>query len=186
MEIHIKNMVCDRCKLKVSEILNKIGIKATNVSLGTAVLEEDIDEEQAKTLSEMLHMAGFEMIDSKINQLVDKIKTIMIELVHYSPEGSRLNLSEILSERLHYDYNYLSNIFSKAEHTTIEKYFIKQKIERVKELLEYDDKTLSMIADEMNYSSVAYLSNQFKKETGLTPTQYKTNKKNHRQALDKL
>ena len=179
-------MVCDRCKLKVREILNNAGLKATKVALGTAMLAEAIDDKQAKVLSAMLQKAGFEMIDDKKNQLVDKIKTIMIELVHYSPEGSRLNLSEILSDQLHYDYNYLSNIFSKAEHTTIEKYFIKQKIEKVKELLEYDDKTLSMIADEMNYSSVAYLSNQFKKETGLSPTQYKANKKNDRTGLDKL
>jgi YesN/AraC family two-component response regulator len=179
-------MVCDRCKLKVREILNNAGLKATKVALGTAMLAEAIDDKQAKVLSAMLQKAGFEMIDDKKNQLVDKIKTIMIELVHYSPEGSRLNLSEILSDQLHYDYNYLSNIFSKAEHTTIEKYFIKQKIEKVKELLEYDDKTLSMIADEMNYSSVAYLSNQFKKETGLSPTQYKGNKKNDRTGLDKL
>lgn len=179
-------MVCDRCKEKVTEILDKAGLKAGTVSLGTAALLEDIDEIQSKVLSELLINAGFEMLDDKKNQLVDKIKTLIVELVHYSPEGSRLNLSEILSNQLHYDYNYLSNIFSKSEKTTIEKYFIKQKIEKVKELLEYDDKTLSMIADELDYSSLAYLSNQFKKETGLSPTQYKATKKAQRRSLDKL
>jgi AraC-like DNA-binding protein len=129
---------------------------------------------------------GFELIDDKKSRIIEKIKNTIIQLVHHQDSGLKNNLSEVLSSELHHDYNYLSNLFSEIEGTTIEKYFIAQKIERVKELLVYDQLSLSEIAFQLNYSSVAYLSNQFKKVTGLTPSHFKQIKENKRKPLDQL
>lgn len=126
------------------------------------------------------------MIDDKKSQLIEKIKNTIVELVHYSEDQLETNLSEHISKKLHHDYNYLSNLFSEVEGTTIEKYLIAQKIERVKELLKYDELSLSEIADRLGYSSVAYLSNQFKKVTGLTPSYFKQPGENNRKPLDKI
>ena len=134
----------------------------------------------------MLQSFGFDLIDDKKSKLIEKIKNTIVELVHYSDHQLSINFSEHISSKLHHDYNYMSNLFSEVEGITIEKYFISQKIEKVKELLKYDELSLSEIADRLGYSSVAYLSNQFKKQTGLTPTFYKSLKQNKRKNLDDL
>lgn len=171
--LYIKNMVCNRCILVVKNELEKLGVKASLISLGEIKLQEDLTENQKKQFSGTLHELGFELIDDKKSRLIEQIKTIIIELVHYNNSDLKVNLSDFLAERIYHDYNYISNLFSEVEGTTIEKFFIAQKIERVKELLVYDELTLSEIAYQLNYSSVAHLSNQFKKVTGLTPSYFK-------------
>lgn len=184
--IFVKNMVCDRCILVVHNELEKRGLNVKQVKLGEAELEKELTIEQRKALEASLTLLGFELIDDKKKQLVESIKTHIIKLVHRDESDLKTNLSTYLAESLHHDYSYLSNLFSELESSTIEKYFISQKIERVKELLFYDELTLSEIADRLSYSSVAYLSNQFKKITGLTPTEFKKQKTNQRKSLDSL
>ena len=133
-------------------------------------VREELNSRKKNELNHILQSFGFEIIDDKKSQLIEKIKNTIVELVHYSRDQLQTNFSEHISKKLHHDYSYLSNLFSEVEGTTIEKYFIAQKIEKVKELLKYDELSLSQIADRLGYSSVAYLSNQFKKQTGLTPT----------------
>src|SRR5690606_28337477 len=133
-----------------------------------------------------LILLGFEVIDDRKSLIIEKIKNIIIDLVHHQDNDTKSNLSDVLSSKLHHDYNYLSNLFSEIEGTTIEKYFIAQKIEKVKELLVYDELSLSEIAFRLNYSSVAYLSNQFKKVTGLTPSHFKQIREDKRKSLDEV
>ncbi|RZL98107.1 MAG: AraC family transcriptional regulator, partial [Pedobacter sp.] len=154
--------------------------------LGEAELAEDISGMTLDKLDKSLTRLGFEIIDDRKSRIIEKIKKLLIQSVHHSDQQSNKNLSEYLSSALHYDYNYLSNLFSEVEGTTIEKYFIAQRIEKVKELLKYDELTLSQIADRLGYSSVAYLSNQFKKQTGLSPSFYKSTKAGNRKNLDDL
>lgn len=185
MKIYIKNMVCNRCIMVVENELKNFGWHPTSVVLGEAILEEDLNETEKKQISNRLQELGFELIDDKKSQLIEHTKTLIIQLIHYAnDEPLKTNLSDYLRDRLHHDYNYLSNLFSEIEGTTIEKYFIAQKIERVKELLVYDELTLSEIAFQLNYSSVAHLSSQFKKVTGLTPSYFKNIKSNKRKPLD--
>ena len=166
--------------------LDKLGLNVKNIKLGEVVLEKEPAPELKKKLDETLILLGFELIDDKKSRLIEKIKNTIIELVHHQNNKAKTNLSEILSIELHHDYNYLSNLFSDVESTTIEKYFIAQKIEKVKELLKYDELSLSEIAFRLNYSSVAYLSNQFKKVTGLTPSHFKQVRENKRKSLDQV
>lgn len=184
--LYIKNMVCDRCIMVVQSELKKLDIQTENVTLGKVALKQELSDDQIKMLNENLLARGFEVIDDKKSQIIEGIKNVIIELVHYQGSETKNNLSDILSNKLQHDYNYLSNLFSEVESTTIEKYFIAQKIEKVKELLGYDELTLSEIADSLNYSSVAYLSNQFKKVTGLTPSQFKQIKEDKRKPLDEV
>jgi len=184
--LYIKNMVCDRCIMVVQSELKKLDIQTENVTLGTVALKQELSDDQIKILNENLLARGFEVIDDKKSQIIEGIKNVIIELVHYQDSETKNNLSDILSNKLQHDYNYLSNLFSEVESTTIEKYFIAQKIEKVKELLGYDELSLSEIADSLNYSSVAYLSNQFKKVTGLTPSQFKQIKEDKRTPLDEV
>lgn len=179
-------MVCSRCKMVVKDVLIKFGLHPQKVELGEVVVAEELGNETKRELNTILESYGFELIDDKKSKLIEKIKNIIIDLVHYSEEQPAIKFSEYISSRLHHDYNYLSNLFSEVENTTIEKYFITQKIERVKELLKYDELSLSEIADKLRYSSVAYLSNQFKKQTGLTPSFYKSLRKNTRKNIDDL
>jgi YesN/AraC family two-component response regulator len=137
-------------------------------------------------LENVLDPLGFQVIDDKKSRMIEKIKNVIIDLVHHQDNDAKTNLSDVLSDALHHDYNYLSNLFSDIEGTTIEKYFIAQKVEKIKELLVYDELSLSEIADRMNYSSVAYLSNQFKKVTGLTPSHFKQIREDKRKPLDKV
>gem|GEM_PF-17367 len=184
--LFIKNMVCNRCIMVVQNELDKLDLSAISIKLGEIVFGKELTPEQKKKLGEALSALGFQVIDDKKSRIIEKIKNTIIELVHHQDNEAKTNLSDILSATLHHDYNYLSNLFSEVEGTTIEKYFIAQKIERVKELLVYDELSLSEIAFQLNYSSVAYLSNQFKKTTGLTPRHFKQIKEEKRKPLDKV
>ncbi|HEY5408646.1 MAG TPA: AraC family transcriptional regulator [Ginsengibacter sp.] len=186
MKLYIKNMVCSRCKIVVKDELIKFGLHPRSVELGEVEVEEEISNENKNQLNTILDSFGFGIIDDKKSLLIEKIKNTIVDLVHYSKDQINTTLSQHISSKLHYDYNYLSNLFSEVEGTTIEKYFIAQKIEKVKELLKYDELSLSEIADRLGYSSVAYLSNQFKKQTGLTPTFYKSKRQNSRKSIDTL
>ncbi len=183
MKLYIKNMVCIRCKMVVKSELEKLGLHYTTVELGEAVLREDISKEQIDQLDLALRRSGLELMDDRKSILVEKIKAIIIELVHYTDEQIKVNLSDYLSDKLNHDYTYLANLFSEVKGTTIEKFYLAHKIEKVKELLVYDELNLTEIAWKMHYSSVAHLSNQFKKMTGLTPSHFKNLKHKRRRTL---
>lgn len=184
--LFIKNMVCNRCIMVVQNELDKLDLDVKNIKLGEVTLNKELSSEGRKQLEDSLTPLGFEVIDDRKSRIIEKIKNVIIELIHHQDNETKNNLSEVLSNELNHDYNYLSNLFSEVEGTTIEKYFISQKIEKVKELLVYDELTLSEIAFRLNYSSVAYLSNQFKKVTGLTPSHFKKIKENKRKPLDEV
>ena len=184
--IFIKNMVCNRCILVVQNELDKLGLAVKNIKLGEVVLKKEPNKEERQQLEEILTPLGFQVIDDRTSRVIEKIKNVIIDLVHHQDNDTKNNLSEVLSNELNHDYNYLSNLFSEVEGTTIEKYFIAQKIEKVKELLVYDELSLSEIAFRLNYSSVAYLSNQFKKVTGLTPSHFKQIREDKRKPLDEV
>ncbi len=176
-------MVCIRCKMVVKSELEKLGLHYIGVELGEANIQEDISEEQLKSLGIGLKKTGLILMDDKKSILVEKIKLIIIELVHYTDDQIKVNLSDYISEKLNLEYTYLSNLFSEVKGTTIENFYLAHKIERVKELIVYDELNLSEIAWKMHYSSVAHLSNQFKKMTGLTPSHFKKLKNNRRRSL---
>ena len=184
--LFIKNMVCNRCIMVVQNELDKLGLDVKNIKLGEVTLDKEPTTDEKNKLDKALILLGFELIDDKKSRVIEKIKNVIIDLVHHQDNNTKTNLSDVLSSQLHHDYNYLSNLFSEAEGTTIEKYFIAQKIEKVKELLVYDELSLSEIAFRLNYSSVAYLSNQFKKVTGLTPSHFKQIREDKRKSLDKV
>jgi AraC-like DNA-binding protein len=179
-------MVSNRCKLVVKSELQKHGLHFTTVKLGEVEVMEAISTELYNILDIALKRTGLELMDDKSSILVEKITVIIIELVHYTDEQIKINLSDFLSEKLHHNYTYLSNLFSEVKGTTIEQYFLSHKIERVKELLVYDELNLTEIAYKMHYSSVAHLSNQFKKMTGLTPSQFKGLKNKRRSTLTNI
>lgn len=181
--LFIKNMVCNRCIMMVQNELDKLDLNVKNIRLGEVTFDKELIVEEKRKLDEALTLFGFQVIDDKKSLIIEKIKNIIIDLVHHQNNDAKTNLSDVLSSQLHHDYNYLSNLFSDIEGTTIEKYFIAQKIEKVKELLVYDELSLSEIAFRLNYSSVAYLSNQFKKVTGLTPSHFKQIKEDKRKPL---
>lgn len=184
--IYIKNMVCNRCIMVVQDIFHKLEIVPVSVALGEVVLKDEPEDTKQKELVRMLNAVGFELIDSRKARLIEQVKKLIIELIHKDHTKLKVNLSDYISEKVYHDYAYVSNLFSEAENITIEKYFIAQKIERVKELLVYDELSLKEIAEMLNYSSVAHLSSQFKKVTGLTPTHFKNIKENKRKSLDQV
>lgn len=184
--VFIKNMVCKRCIMAVQNIFDEIAVPVVEIKLGEVILNRALSENELQTLENKLNQLGFELIDDRKSQLIERIKNVIIDLVHYQNNETDVNLSSLLSKELLHDYNYLSNLFSEIEGTTIEKYYIAQKIEKVKELLVYDELSLSEIALRLNYSSVAYLSNQFKKITGLTPSHFKKIKEGKRKSLDEV
>lgn len=184
--LFIKNMVCNRCTLMVQKEIEKLGLTIVSIKLGEVELERELTPAEQETLDQALVALGFERIDDKKSQLIARIKTSIVALVHYQDNELKVNLSDFLSQELGHEYNYLSNLFSEIEGKTIEKYFIAQKVERIKELLVYDELSLSEIAHRLNYSSVAYLSNQFKKVTGLTPSHFKKIRENKRKPLDQV
>jgi len=157
----------------VKSEFDKLGLHYSVVDLGEAIIRENLTSEQRAELAEALKKSGLELMDDKKSMLIEKIKNVIIETIHYTDEALKINFSDHLSEKLGYDYTYLANLFSEVESSTIEHFIIKHKIERVKELLVYDELTLTEIAYRLHYSSVAHLSNQFKKVTGLTPTFFK-------------
>lgn len=179
-------MVCSRCKMSVEKTLVESGFHPQQIELGEVEIEEQLSAEQQQQLNDALKKSGFEIIDSRKSQTIERIKNLIVNLVHHSGEAPGVNLSEYISSKIHQDYHYLSNLFSEVEGTTIEKYFINQRIEKVKELLVYDELSLSQIADLLGYSSVAYLSNQFKKITGFTPSYYKSLKEHKRKNIEEL
>jgi AraC-like DNA-binding protein len=179
-------MVCSRCKMVVKSELEKVGLHPTSVELGEVEVNDEPDKNTVQQLNDNLKLLGFEIIDDRKSRIIEQIKNAVVSLIHYSEESPNLNLSEYLAQQLNYDYGYLSNLFSEVEGSTIEKYFIAQKIEKVKELMMYDELTLSQIANQLGYSSVAYLSSQFKKQTGLTPTFYRALKENKRRNIEDL
>lgn len=178
MTVFIRSMVCDRCKAVVMQVFEKSGLHPTSVALGEVdIVEEALPHDQQLILDAALSEMGFERIDDGKARLIESIKSKVIAMVHHADRIDRkFNWSHILSEALHYEYNYLSNLFSSVEGITLEKYIIRQKIERVKELLFYDELNLSEIANRLDYSSVAHLSSQFKKVTGITPSNLKKTK----------
>lgn len=188
MQVHIKNMVCQRCITAVKAEFEKLGLLPLHVALGEVTLKENtITANQLKQLDESLVALGFERIDDKKSRLIASLKTLVIKAIHQVDEVNlKVNWSDFLSEHLHYDYNYISGLFSSVEGITIEQYIIKQKVERAKELLVYDELNLSEIAYKLGYSSVAHLSSQFKKNTGFTPSEFKKNHTSSRNPLDKL
>lgn len=186
MKLYIKNMVCSRCKMVVKSEFEKLGLQPTTVELGEVELEKEISDEQKEVLLENLQVLGFDLIDDKKTKTVERIKNLIVDLVHHKNNELKINLSDYLAENLNQDYNSLSNLFSEIENTTIEKYFISQKIEKVKELLIYNELSLSEIADILNYSNVAHLSNQFKKITGFTPTSFKQSKDKMRIQIENI
>nr|WP_294779969.1 AraC family transcriptional regulator [uncultured Flavobacterium sp.] len=186
MKLYIKNMVCARCKMAVESEFEKLGLPTISVELGEVETEKEISEKQKEVLLENLQALGFDLIDDKKTKTVERIKNLIVDLVHHKNNDLKINLSDYLAENLNQDYNSLSNLFSEIENTTIEKYFISQKIEKVKELLIYNELSLSEIADILNYSNVAHLSNQFKKITGFTPTLFKQSKDKKRIQIENL
>jgi len=186
MRFYIKSMVCSRCKMVVQNAFKQAGFHPTLVELGEVEIEEEPSAEELHGFTEELFELGFEIIDNRKSQLIEQIKNTIVTRIHHNEEIPKINLSDLLAQKLNYDYNYLSNLFSEVEGLTIEKYAIAQRVEKVKELLMYDQLSLSQIADRLGYSSVAYLSNQFKKQTGLSPSFYKTLKENHRKNIEEL
>ncbi len=186
--LFIKNMVCNRCIMVVNDELKKSGFVPTAVKLGEAEFNIELSKNDISVIKQKLEALGFELIDDKRIRIIEQIKNIIIELIYYTPDlnGMKINLSGYISQKLHYEYTYLSNLFSEIENTTIEQYYIIRKIERIKELLVYDELSLNEIADLMGYSSSAYLSAQFKKVTGLTPSHFKKIKEDKRKPLDKM
>jgi AraC-like DNA-binding protein len=186
LKLYIKNMVCIRCKMVVRDELTKLGLHYTTVELGEAEIMERLSAGQREQIRTALLKSGLELMDDKKSVLIQKIKNVIIELVHYTEEPLAINLSGYLSQQLEHDYTYLANLFSEVQGTTIEKFFISHKIERVKELLVYNELTLTEIAYKMHYSSVAHLSTQFKKVTGLTPSHFKQLKDKRRSMLEDM
>lgn len=179
-------MVCIRCKMVVKSELEKFRLQYNYVELGEADINGDITSEKQEQLNNALKKQGLELMDDRKSMLIEKIKTIIIELIHYSDYPLKINLSGYLTSKHNYDYTYLANLFSEVQGTTIEHFFIYHKIELVKELLVYDELSLKEIAFKLNYSSVSHLSNQFKKVTGLTPSHFKELKHKRRISLENV
>jgi AraC family transcriptional regulator len=185
--LHIKNMVCNRCIKVVRDELSALGYTIKNIELGEVTLKEELSDKSINQVSLMLTDNGFELIDDKKSRIINRIKTLIIEFIHYDREKpEHMNLSDFLAKEIGHDYSYLSNLFSSVDGITIEKYLINQKVEKAKELLVYDELTLSEISYQLGYSSVQHLSSQFKKTTGLTPSHFKKIKTRKRNPLDKV
>lgn len=179
-------MVCNRCIMVVKSVFETQGFEPDYVNLGDVKLKRDISNEEKELISNELEQYGFSIIDDKKSKIIEKVKTLIVELVHQQDNDIKTNLSTYLTNHINHDYNYITNLFTEVEGTTIEKYFIAQKIERVKELLVYNELTLNEISYQLNYSSVSHLSNQFKKITGLTPRHFKDIQANKRKPLDEV
>jgi AraC-like DNA-binding protein len=186
MKLYIKYMVSLRCKMVVRDELKKLGLEYVVLDLGMVEILQDVSAEQREQLKINLLKSGLELLDDKKSILIEKIKSVIVEMIHYSDELPRVNFSDYLSEKLNYDYTYLANIFSEVKGITIQQYIIIHKIEKVKELLLYDELNLTEISYKLQYSSVGHLSNQFKKVTGLSPSYYKQLKQKRKSNLENL
>lgn len=182
--LHIKNMVCNRCIEAVTEEFARARIPIESITLGEVVLENELTQKQHSNLEKSLAERGFELLKDQKSKLIDQIKSIIIQQIHHNSKPLNVNFSTLIAEKLNQEYTSLSKLFSFVEGITIEKYILKQKVERVKELIIYNELTLSEIAHHMSYSSVAHLSSQFKKETGMTPSEFKKGRSPHRKPLD--
>ncbi|MEP7195917.1 MAG: AraC family transcriptional regulator [Saprospiraceae bacterium] len=186
MKLFIKHMVSARCKLMVKDELKKLGLHFVIVELGEVEIMEELSEFQRNELKEALLISGLDLMDDKKAILIERIKNVIIEMIHYDSDLPKINNSDYISEKLNYDYTYLSNIFAEVKGITIQQFIIMHKIERVKELLHYEELNLTEISYKLNYSSVAHLSNQFKKITGLSPSQFKHLKAKNRAAIEEI
>ncbi len=186
MHIYIKNMVCNRCILVVRQELEKLNITSCSVTLGEVETTGPISKENMEQLGVNLAALGFELLDNAKQLIIERIRNIIVMQVHHNDQEMHHNFSAVISRALHKDYSYLSSLFSEVEGITIEKYVIKQKIEKVKELIIYDELNLSEIAFQLGYSSVAHLSNQFKKVTGLPPSHFKKLGQKKRKPIDEI
>jgi AraC-like DNA-binding protein len=186
LKLYIKYMVSNRCKMAVKDELKKLGLHFIVVDLGEVDIMENITAEQREQLKTALHNSGLELMDDKRAVLIEKIKNVIIEMVHHSDELIKINFSDFLSEKLNHNYTYLANLFSEVQGTTIEQFLISHKIERIKELIIYGELNITEIAWKMNYSSVAHLSNQFKKVTGLSPSHFKQLKDKRRSPIEEI
>jgi len=186
MKLYIKYMVSNRCKLAVKEELKKLGLHFIVVDLGEVEIMEDLSIEQREQVKFALLTSGLELMDDKKAVLIEKIKNVITELIHYTDESMKINYSDFISEKLNYDYTYLSNLFSEVKGITIQQFIILHKIERVKELLLYEELNLTEISYQLHYSSVAHLSNQFKKVTGLSPSHFKQLKNRSRCPIEEI
>jgi len=186
LKLYIKYMVSNRCKMAVKDELKKLGLHFMVVDLGEVDIMENITAEQREQLKTALLNSGLELMDDKRAVLIEKIKNVIIEMVHHSDELIKINFSDFLSEKLNHNYTYLANLFSEVQGTTIEQFLISHKIERIKELIIYGELNITEIAWKMNYSSVAHLSNQFKKVTGLSPSHFKQLKDKRRSPIEEI
>lgn len=185
--LHIKNMVCNRCITAVDRVFTNLGYTIRSIDLGEVEIEEKLFEKDLERLKKALEEEGFELIADRRSWLINQIKTLIIEYIHYGLEKPDYeNFSEFLAKELGHDYSYLSHLFSLVEGRTIEKYMILQRIEKAKELLVYDELSINEVAYKLGYSSVQHLSRQFKNITGLTPSHYREIKENKRKPLDSL
>ncbi|MBL7924426.1 MAG: helix-turn-helix transcriptional regulator [Bacteroidia bacterium] len=186
MKLYIKYMVSHRCKMVVKEELQKLGLHPYHVELGAVNLPGELSDDQKKQIAEALKRTGLELLEDRRSILIEKIKSTIIEMIHLSEDQPKINFSVYLSDKLNYDYTYLSNLFSESEGTTIERYILLHKIEKVKELIIYGELNFTEIAFRLHYSSVAHLSNQFKKITGLTPSFFRSLKHKRRNQLENV
>lgn len=186
MNLYIKNMVCDRCKTAVANVLHQQNIAFQHIELGEVEVAEVFSKEKTELFKTALHQLGFELIDNKKSIIIEQIKTEVITSIQQTHQKIKKNFSTLLSEKIGKDYSSLSSLFSEVEGTTLEQYIIHQKIEKAKELLVYDELSLGQIADRLHYSSIQHLSNQFKKVTGLTPSHFKKMRHPSRKPLDKV
>ena len=186
MKIYVKNMACESCKIFVKEALDELHIKAVKVGLGEIETKGDISFDEKKELNSKLKKAGLEILEKKSGVLIEEIRKVIVDYVYKSDDKPNVKFSVLLSEKLNHDYGYLANFFSEVEATTIEQYLIALKVERIKELILFDELSLKQIAYKLKYSSVAHLSTQFKKVTGLTPTHFKELKNKRRITIQEL
>ncbi|WP_100615676.1 helix-turn-helix domain-containing protein [Confluentibacter citreus] len=186
MKIYVKNMACESCKLFVKDALDELGISPAKVELGEIETKEDVSDDDKRKLNSQIKKAGMELLEKKQGVLIEKIRKVMIDYVNNSGSRSNVKFSVLLSQELNHSYTYLANFFSEVEATTIEQYIIALKIERIKELIIFGEDTFSEIANKLNYSSVAHLSSQFKKATGLTPSHFKALKEKRRITIQNI
>jgi len=186
LKIYIKYMFSNRCKIVVKEVLKEFGLHFVVVELGEVEIIENLTDDVREQLKVSLLDSGLELMDDRKAVLIEKIKSVILEMVHHTEEAGKTNFSDFLSSKLNYDYTYLANLFSEVQGTTIEQFIISLKVERIKELIIYDELSITEIAWKLNYSSVAHLSNQFKKVTGLSPSHFKQLKDKRRSPVEEI
>lgn len=186
MKIYVKNMACESCKIFVQEALNELGIAPIKVDLGEIETKEDVSDDEKRKLNSLINKAGLELLEKKQGVIIEKIRQVLVDYVYNSDEKPNIKFSVLLSEELNLSYNYLANLFSEIEATTIEQFLISLKIERIKELIIFGEDTFSEIAYKLHYSSAAHLSTQFKKATGLTPSHFKALKEKRRITIQNI